>query len=72
MAATMKHRRSKSKRNSTRSSNRYDKLLTKFKKIKKQGGKTLAKTSTNKFVPPHTVTKDNPVYNGVKVLNTEE
>jgi ribosomal protein L32 len=70
MAATMKHRRSASKRNSTRGADRYDKALTKAKKIAKKGGSFLVKVKTSKsFVPSHTVCEDNPTYKGVKVLN---
>ncbi len=64
----MKHRRSASKRKSSRGSNRYDKVLTKFKKMKKLGGKS---TASNK-APSHRVTKENPVYKGVKVLNPKK
>lgn len=73
MAATMKHRRSARKRNMTRSADRYDKTLTKFKKIKRYGGNALAVSSySKKLAPAHRVSKLNPVYNGVKVLHTEE
>lgn len=71
MAATMKHRRSKSKRNSTRGANRYDVVLTKAKKLKKFGGSFLAKAG-NVFVPPHMVTPENPEYNGIKVISKKD
>lgn len=71
MAATMKHRRSKSKRNKTRGSNRYDIVLTKAKKIKKFGGAFLSKAG-NAFVPPHMVTPENPEYNGVTVISKKD
>lgn len=73
MAATMKHRRSASKRKKTRGADRYDKTLTKFKRIKKAGGKALVLSKfSNKLVPSHRVSKDHPVYKGVKVMHTEE
>ncbi len=65
----MKHRRSSSKRDKTRGSNRYDKLLTKFKTIKKNGGSFLAKSKiSGELVPAHRVSKDNNEYNSVKVI----
>lgn len=70
MAATPKRRRSTSKRGHARGANRYDKWLTKYKKIKKKGGSFLSKSkSTSKLVPSHKVSKDNPDYNGVKVIS---
>mgnify|MGYP003465506861 CR=1 FL=1 len=70
MAATPKHRRSSSKKGSTRASNRYDKVLTKSKTIKKRGGKFLAVSSqTGKYYPAHTVCEDNPEYKGIKILS---
>ncbi|BCX13872.1 MAG: hypothetical protein KatS3mg085_404 [Candidatus Dojkabacteria bacterium] len=69
MAATMKHRRSSSKRKSTRGADRYDKLLKKFKKLRKYGGTFLIKAKNNVKVPPHRVTKLNPEHKGVKVIN---
>jgi ribosomal protein L32 len=69
MAATPKHRRSSSKRRSTKASNRYDVTLTKFRKMKKKGGKVVHLSSeTGKMVPSHMVTKDNPTYKGIKVI----
>lgn len=70
MAPTMKHRRSKSKRNSTRGADRYDKVLTKFKKIKRLGG-SITKVENNQKVLPHRVSKKNPEYKGVKVITKE-
>lgn len=57
MAATPKHKRSASKRNSTRSSNRFDKLLTKFKKIKKYGGNLVGVSNGGIIHPSHKVSK---------------
>lgn len=72
MAATMKHRRSSSKRDKARGSNRYDKLLTKYKKLKKFGGSFLTRSKvTGELVPSHRVSKKNPEYNSVKVLQDE-
>ena len=73
MAATMKHKRSSRRSKTTRSSDRYDKLLTKFKKIKKNGGSFLAKSNiTGELVRPHTVEAKNPIYKDVKILQTED
>lgn len=70
MAATMKHRRSKSKRNKTRGSERYDKVLRKFKIIKKKGGSFLSRSKvTGELVPAHRVSKNNSEYNSVKVMS---
>lgn len=70
MAATMKHRRSASKRRKTRGSNRYDKVLTRAKKIKKYGGSFLAKSKVSgKVAPAHRVSKRNSEYNSVKVTS---
>ncbi len=70
MAATPKHRRSSSKRRSTKASNRYDVTLTKFRKIKKKGGKVVhLSKETGKMVPSHMVTPDSPIYKGIKVIN---
>lgn len=55
MGATPKHKRSKSKRNSTRASNRFDKLLTKFKKIKKYGGNLVGASKDGGIHPSHRV-----------------
>lgn len=69
MAATPKHRRSSSKRRSTRASNRHDVVLNQFRKLKKKGGVVLVKDeSTGSFVPPHRVTPKNPTYKGIKVI----
>lgn len=67
MAPTMKHRRSSSKRKSKRGANRYDKILTKFKKIKKLGG-TVVREKNGKNALPHRVTKENPEHKGEKVI----
>lgn len=72
MAATPKHRRSSSKRRSTRASNRYDVVLTKAKKVKKNGGKLLSAKAGKSLVPSHRVTKANPTYKGVKVFEDKE
>lgn len=70
MAATPKRRRSKAKQRSTRGADRYDKLLTKFKKMKKFGGSFLSKSkTTKKLAPSHRVSDNNPEYNSVKVVN---
>ncbi len=69
MAATPKHRRSASKKRSTRASNRYDVLLTKARKIKKLGGNLVAEVKgIKKFSPSHMVTKNNPEYKGRKYI----
>lgn len=73
MAATMKHKRSARRRRTTRGADRYDKTLTKFKRIKRYGGSALIVSKfSNKLVLAHRVSKDNPVYRGVKVMHTEE
>lgn len=65
----MKHRRSASKRNKARGSERYDKVLRKFKTMKKKGGKFLVKSKvTGELVPSHRVSKKNAEYNSVKVM----
>lgn len=70
MAATPKHRRSASKARSTRASQRYDVTLTKFKKMKKKGGKSyVISKETGMASLSHRVSKDNPTYKGVKVIN---
>jgi len=72
MAATPKHRRSSQKKRTTRASNRYDVVLNKFRKMKKNGGKFVSKDSkTNKFAPSHKVSKANPEYKGLKVVKTK-
>lgn len=69
MAATMKRRRSKSKRDKTRGDHRYDKQLRKAKKIKKFGGSFLVRSSiTGELVPAHRVSKKHPEYNSVRVV----
>jgi ribosomal protein S19 len=73
MTATMKHRRSSSKRGSARGADRYDKLLKKIKKMKKYGGSFFVKIAgKNVITLPHRVTKDNPEYKGVKVISTKK
>ena len=70
MAATPKHRRSSQRKRSTRASNRYDVVLNMFRKMKKNGGKFVSKDSkTNKFQPSHLVSKENPEYKGIKIIN---
>lgn len=72
MAATPKHRRSSSKKRSTRASNRYDVALTKSRTIKRKGGKHLSsKNSLGVLVPSHRVTSENPEYKGIKVIKTK-
>ncbi len=72
MAATPKHRRSSQKRRTTRASNRYDVVLNKFRKTKKNGGKLVSfDKSTNKYKPSHMATKENPEYKGLKVVKTK-
>lgn len=72
MAATMKHRRSSSKKRSTRAADRYDAQLKKFKKIKKYGGLPVVKVAGKKVaLVSHRVTKQNPIYRGVKVIATK-
>lgn len=73
MAATPKHRRSSSKKRSTRASNRYDVTLNKYRKIKRHGGKVLhLSKETGKMVPPHMVTPDSPSYRGIKVITKKK
>lgn len=73
MAATPKHRRSSSKRRSTRASNRYDVVLNKFRKMKKKGGKVVhLSKETGKYVPSHMVTPDSPTYKGIKVITKDK
>lgn len=68
MAASPKHRRSSSKRDSARGSNRYDSTLTRAKTVKKKGGKLLAKSKiSGKLVPSHRISKENPEYKGFKL-----
>jgi ribosomal protein L32 len=70
MAATPKHRRSSSKARSTRASNRYDVTLTKFKKMKKKGGKSFTVSKETGLAGlSHRVSKDNPTYKGIKVMD---
>lgn len=66
MGATPKHKRSKSKRNSARASDRYDKLLTRFKKTKKQGG-SVVNGSKSGIHPSHRVSGLETSYKGRKV-----
>lgn len=66
MGATPKHKRSKSKRNSARASDRFDKLLTKFKKVKKQGGSVINATKAG-IHPSHRVSELETSYKGRKV-----
>jgi hypothetical protein len=61
MAATPKHRRSSRRRRTTQASNRYDVVLNKARKMKKNGG-SLSKS------PSHMVTPENPTYKGVTVI----
>lgn len=75
MAATPKHRRSRSKARSTKASNRYDQLLNKFRKIKKKGGTFLIKNKSesiaddlNKYKLPHKVDKNNPYHKNIKII----
>lgn len=69
MAATMKHRRSKSKRKSTRGADRYDKILRKYKKMKKLGGSFFVKGKNDSEARlSHRVDKDNVEYKNVKVV----
>ncbi|MDQ6985153.1 MAG: hypothetical protein Q9M91_01235 [Candidatus Dojkabacteria bacterium] len=73
MAATMKHRRSSRRRKTTRGADRYDAVLTKFKKIKKFGGSPVIKLRKGvKATLSHRVTKENPTYKGVKVITSKE
>jgi ribosomal protein L32 len=51
-------------------SNRYDKVLTKMKKIKKFGGSFLVRSkTTGKLSPAHRVSKENPEYKGKQIIN---
>jgi len=69
MAATPKHRRSASKKRSTRASNRYDVLLNKARVVKKNGGAIVHKDAkTGVIHPSHTVSKENPEYKGRKFV----
>ncbi len=72
MAATPKHRRSSSKKRSTRASNRYDVVLAKARKVKKNGGKLLSAKAGKNLIPSHRVTKANPIYKGIKVFDDKE
>lgn len=70
MAATPKHRRSGRRRKTTRAANRHDVLLNKARVIKKNGGSFLVlDKESGKLVPAHTVTVDNPIYKGIKVIS---
>jgi ribosomal protein L32 len=70
MAATPKHRRSSRKAKLSRSSNRYDKQLTRAKVIKKYGGSHLVKSKiTGELVPAHRVSADHPEYKNIKIIN---
>lgn len=68
MAATPKHRRSRQKARSTKASDRYNKLLTLAKKVKKKGGALFQLTKQGKPFKSHTVSENNKLYKGVKVL----
>lgn len=73
MAATVKRKRSSQKRRMSQSSNRYDKLLTKFKKMKKFGGSFLVKSKeTGLMSPAHTVSEANPSYKGVTIVKEKK
>ncbi len=73
MAATPKHRRSSRRRKTTRAANRHDVLLNKVRILKKNGGSFLVlDKESGKKVPPHTVTKENPVYKGIKVISSKK
>lgn len=73
MAPTMKHRRSKQKRKHKRGSNRYDKLLTKFKTMKSKGGSFLTKAKdSGEMVLPHRVSNKNQEYKGVKIVRDQK
>ncbi len=67
MAATVKHRRSASKRDKTRGDHRYDKVLRKAKEIKKYGGSFLVKSKSGELIPAHRITKSSPEYKKVKL-----
>ncbi len=70
MAATPKHKRSASKARKTRASNRYDVVLNKARKIKKNGGNFyVISKETGLPTLPHRVTKEDPTYKGRKVIN---
>ena len=70
MAATPKHRRSSSKARSTRASNRYDKLLNKFRHIKKHGGTflMLLKDMSGKLVIKNRLHKNNPIHKDKQII----
>jgi len=73
MAATPKHRRSRSKKRSTMASNRYDVVLTKFRKLKKKGGSIVSiSKESGVAVPSHMVTLDHTEYKGVKVISKKK
>ena len=69
MAATPKHRRSAQKARTTKAADRYDVVIKKYRKMKKNGG-TIAFVSkeTGKLTLPHTVSKENNVYKGKKII----
>lgn len=70
MAATMKHRRSSRRRKTTRGADRYDAVLKKVKKVKRNGGTLVNKLKAGKkYSPSHMVTPDNPIYKGVRVIS---
>lgn len=70
MAATPKHRRSSSKKMSTRASQRYDVLLAKARKIKKFGGKLVQVSKENgKFFKSHRISENNPTHKGINIIS---
>jgi len=70
MAATPKHRRSSSKAASTKASNRYDKLLNKFRSIKKHGGNflMLLRDKSGKLISKNRIHKDNTVHKEKQII----
>lgn len=68
MAATPKHRRSKQKARTTKASDRYDKLITLARKVKKKGGALFQINKQGKPYKSHTVGENNKVYKEIKIL----
>ncbi len=69
MAATPKHRRSLQKARSTKASDRYNKLITLARKVKKCGGTLFSLNKKGYSFKAHVVSKNNKVYKNVKVLD---
>jgi len=68
MAATPKHRRSAQKARKTKASDRYDKLITLARKVKKFGGMLFHVNKLGHPYKSHIVSKNNSTYKGVKII----